>query len=79
MFELNYYLESVLVGLILSDAYIQHNRSSTANYLIVLTQSYPKNLLFFINTYQILSPIILTKPVFKLRKRLNNFNYSLTF
>ena len=32
MFELTQYLEGVLVGLLLSDAWILHNRSITANY-----------------------------------------------
>jgi len=81
MFKLNPYLESVIVGLLLSDAYIQHNRSTTSSFAGDHTNTNLSQLcwLFFLKTYQILSPIILTMPVFKKRKRKETMNYSLTF
>ena len=41
MFELNEYLESVLVGLLLSDGWVLHNGSKTTNFSISFKQGFP--------------------------------------
>lgn len=78
MFELTPYLESVLVGLILSDGWILYDRTPTSNHSIAFTQAYPKNLDFFYFVYLILSHILLSNPLFQKRKRKDNYNSSLS-
>lgn len=64
MFELTQYLEGVLVGLLLSDAWILHNRSITANYSISFKQGFPVHFEYLWHVYSILSPVLLAVPYF---------------
>lgn len=62
IFELTYLLESVLVGILLSDAWIIRGQSLTANNIIAIKLIFPKSFELLWNLFTILSPIMLSMP-----------------
>lgn len=62
MFKITPYLEGVIVGLLLYDAWIVRGAGSGTNHRIWFKQSLTKNFEFFWTVFRILSPIILSIP-----------------
>jgi hypothetical protein len=71
-----YYIKSVIVGLLLSDANLQLN-SSTANARLMFEQSFA-HFDYFWHVFIILSPYCLSYPRFRARLWHNSINFSLT-